>query len=186
VITKAPRLGLAAALWSFAEATLFFVVVDVLLSFAAVARGWRAAARAALWSTLGALAGGLVLYLWATTDPLAAQAAVASVPGITPGMMVRVEEDFAQRGLTSLLLAGVTGVPYKIYAASAPQAGIGLAAFLLASAGARLGRFLLAVALAAAFDRMLAGWLGRSWRLGLLAGLWLVFYALYWSFFAGA
>lgn len=183
---KAPRLDLAAALWSFAEAMLFFVVVDVLLSFAVVLRGWRAAARAALWATLGALAGGLVLYLWAARDPLTTEAAVASVPAITPGMMVRVEEDLVQRGLPALFLAGVIGVPYKIYAAAAPQVGFGLAAFLIASAGARLGRFLLAVALAAAFDQSLARWLGRRGRLLLLAGLWLAFYGLYWGVFAGA
>jgi len=44
-----------AALWGFAEATLFFIVRDVLLTGIAVRRGCRTALRATAWAIVGAV-----------------------------------------------------------------------------------------------------------------------------------
>jgi membrane protein YqaA with SNARE-associated domain len=51
----------AAALWGFAEATLFFIVPDVLLSIIAVRRGRRPAWIAMAWTIAGAIAGGALM-----------------------------------------------------------------------------------------------------------------------------
>jgi hypothetical protein len=174
-------LRLAAALWGFAEATLFFIVPDILLSFAVVARGWRLALAASFWAMAGALLGGAVMYLWGAADLQGALAAINLLPAISPAMLAQVQQDLAEQGFIALFRAGVTGVPYKIFAASAPQAGIGLAPFLLGSAAARLGRFLLAVIGATLVDAVLARRLARRARLALLAGFWGLFYVLYWS-----
>ena len=174
-------LRLAAALWGFAEATLFFIVPDVLLSFAVVARGWRPAVAASVWALAGALLGGVIMYLWGAADPAGALVVIELVPAISPAMVAQVQQDLAGQGFIALFRAGVTGVPYKIFAASAPQAGIGLAPFVLGSAAARLGRFLLAVIGTALVDAVLARRLARRGRLALLACFWVLFYALYWS-----
>ena len=175
-------LNLITAIWSFAEATLFFVVVDVLLSFAVVTGGWRSAGQAALWAVAGALGGGAVMYLWAVNDPQASLAAVGQVPYIGPAMIAEVRGALRDDGLFAVVLAGVTGVPYKIFAVTAPAAGIGLAPFLAVSVGARLGRFLLAVTLATFINACLEPFLGRRLRLLAMLGLWVVFYAIYWGY----
>lgn len=175
-------LNVTAAIWSFAEATLFFIVVDVLLSSAVVTGGWRSAGQAALWAVGGALAGGTAMYLWAVNDPQAALTAIRQVPYLDHAMIAEVWRTLGDDGLFAVILAGVTGVPYKIYAIAVPGEGIGMAPFLAVSAGARLGRFLLAVILATFVNACLEPFLGRRLRLLAMVGLWVVFYAHYWGY----
>lgn len=177
--TRPGRLDLAAFLWGLAEASVFFVVPDVLLTATAVAGRHRAALFACLWATGGALLGGAAVYLAAVRDAETVLSVIGSVPAISPAMIEDVRADLAHDGLAALFLGALTGVPYKIFAAQAPAAGIGLGAFLLASLPARLGRFVLTVAIAAMLDRILARRILRRTRLALLAGLWLVLYAFY-------
>jgi len=58
----------AAAAWGLAEATLFFIVPDVLLSWLAAFRP-RVAWPAVLTCLVGALAGGVIMYLAAADAP---------------------------------------------------------------------------------------------------------------------
>jgi hypothetical protein len=53
------------------------------------------------------------------------------------------------------------------------------------SVPARLGRFLLVTLLAALASRLLAARVTLRWRYGLLALLWVGFYAAYWSSMLG-
>jgi len=53
---------LAAFLWGFAEATLFFIVPDVLLTLLAVRFGWRRAIMPLLFCLSGAVVGGAVFF----------------------------------------------------------------------------------------------------------------------------
>ena len=71
-----------AALWGFAEATLFFLVPDVLLSAIALRRG-RLAGVACLVALLGALPGGALLYRWGEREPVAARRALDRLPAIS-------------------------------------------------------------------------------------------------------
>lgn len=174
-------LRLLAAAWGFAEATLFFVVPDVLLSFLVLARGWREGVWVALWALAGALLGGLLLYAWGSRDPETLIRLLDGLPAISPGMLAEVRANLEKGGAWSLILAGVTGVPYKTYAASAAGASMPLGSFLLASAVARAGRFGLAVLLTALLSHLLARFVGTRGQLRILAGFWLVFYAAYWS-----
>lgn len=174
-------LRLLAAAWGFAEATLLFVVPDVLLSVLVLTRGWREGALAALWAFAGALLGGLLLYAWGSEDPETLFRLLDWLPAISPGMLAEVRANLAEGGAWSLILAGVTGVPYKTYAASAAGAAMPLGSFLIASAVARAGRFGLAVLLAAVLSRILSRFVGTRGQLRILAGFWLVFYAAYWS-----
>lgn len=175
----------AAALWGFAEATLFFLVPDLLLTFVALARGLRRALQACLWAAAGAVLGGAVMYAWAAAEPEAARAGVEALPAISADLVDSVRQDLAQWGLLALILAGVTGVPYKILVIAAPAVGLHWAPFLGASLVARLARFALAVALAGAIDALLARRLARRGRLALLAGFWLVFYGAYFALMPG-
>jgi membrane protein YqaA with SNARE-associated domain len=172
---------LAAALWGFAEATLFFIVPDVLLTFVTLRRGLRRALAACAWAAAGAVVGGAAIYAWAATDPDAALAAVGAVPAISADLMESVRQDLAAEGPGALFTAGVTGVPYKIYAAAAPGEGLHWAGFLAVSFAARMFRFALAVLATGGLDRLLSRRVPKRGRLALLAGVWLVFYAGYFS-----
>ncbi len=56
-MTGAVVAGIALA-WGFAEATLFFIVADLLISYVTVYFGLRRGLEAALFAMIGAIAGG--------------------------------------------------------------------------------------------------------------------------------
>jgi len=168
----------AAFFWGLGEATMFFIVPDVLLSAVAL-RDRAMALRLCLWTLGGALSGGVVMYLWGQHDVEQAGNALAQVPAIGQSMLVRVGTDLERLGSLATFLGPLTGTPYKIYAALSPEAGIPLAAFMLISVPARLIRFLLVAAITSWIART---WLDRwSWhsRMSLLLGLWAAFYTVY-------
>lgn len=130
------RLGLVVAfLWGLAEATFFFVIPDVLLSFVAML-DWRSTWRHIVAALAGAVLGGALLFQWSQADPEAAHAAVARVPFITPGMFAKVNSGFDKMGLLAVLAGSVSGIPYKLYAVEAPRVSTQFA-FLLATPPAR-------------------------------------------------
>ncbi|MCA1242387.1 hypothetical protein LC092_08045 [Stappia stellulata] len=175
------RRGLAAAgLWGFAEATVFFTVPDVLLTFLAQT-SLRRALLASLFTALAACIGGTMLYALALNRPNAAQALLLAVPGIFPDLITRAGTLLENGLLPGLVEGSLTGVPYKIFAVEAAQTGTPLALFLLASLPARLLRFTLSsLASWLIFAKLLSGvslWTRRI----LLAAFWVVFYASYYA-----
>jgi len=132
--------NLAAGVWGFAEATLFFVVPDVLLSWIALhqpRRAWVACG----WAVGGALVGGTLMYAWGASDVDSALAALEHVPAVSPAMCDAVGEQIHTQGIVALFLGPITGTPYKVYAVQAGAGHISLVLFLLASVPARLIRF---------------------------------------------
>lgn len=173
-MTSSGRRGAAAFLWGLAEATLFFIVPDLLVSAVALER-LRAALVACAWATAGALAGGVLMYAWGALAPAEAWSALDRVPGIGPAMQEGVRAALAEHGLAALFLGPLTGTPYKLYAVAAGQQGLSLAAFLLVSVPARALRFVLLALL----TRAIAQLLPERRRLPVLAVCWLVFYLGY-------
>jgi hypothetical protein len=162
--------------WGMAEASLFFIVPDVLVSLVALRRGWHRGAMVALGAAFGALLGGAIMLAWASRDPAVAVAAVALVPNISDAMMAGARADLAARGVMALAVGGLSGVPYKIYAVEAPGLGLALPV-LLATLPVRLARFLAVAAVAAGARRLLEGArLGPGAQTLVLLTFWLVFY----------
>jgi membrane protein YqaA with SNARE-associated domain len=174
-------LNVVASLWGFAEATLFFIVPDVWLSAVAVGRGRAAAIRAAAWAIAGAILGGTIMYGWGRVDPAVATAALDRLPAISPAMIAGVRDDLSRQGVAAIVMGGVTGVPYKIYAVLADGAGLTLPLFLLNSIPARAIRFVLAVVIADGINRLLARWLTLRQRYAVLGVTWLAFYGFYFA-----
>jgi len=172
---------LAAGLWGFAEATLFFIVPDVLLSAVAVYSGRRAALRATAWAVAGAVAGGALIYRWGDADPAGVIALLDRLPAISPAMIGRVRDDLQESGLAALVAGAFSGVPYKLYAAQAPAAAIGAVPFLAASIPIRALRFIAVVLIADWVSKGLASRLSLRRRMAALAVLWLAFYAAYFA-----
>jgi len=156
--------------WGFAEATFFFVVPDVCLSFAAL---WnpRVALKASVAALAGALAGGSLMYAWGSHSPQTARLFLSHIPAIHLALISQVKEQLDCRGLVAILLGPLRGTPYKIYAVQWGAMHASFAGFLLISIPARYLRFLTSVLIVSAARRVA--------RLCALAYAWATFYALY-------
>jgi hypothetical protein len=87
--------------WGLAEATLFFIVPDALLSLASIfsfRRVWRHIVAA----IAGAVAGGALMFFWAQTNPDSARAAVKKVPFVTEAMFALVDAGFRKSGMLAV------------------------------------------------------------------------------------
>jgi hypothetical protein len=173
----------AAFVWGFAEATLFFVVADVFWSLLVVWRGWRVAIFAALAAALGAVPGGALMLAWSAYDPAGLLAVLEYFPSIDAAMIETAGRTLAGNWFSAILAGAFSGVPYKVFAAQIWPAGIGTLAFLLATMPLRLARYLAVVILVAGLDFVARRWLGRSVRITILCGAWILFYAIFWSTF---
>jgi len=169
---------LIAFIWGLAEATLFFIVPDVLFTYLVLFNR-----NLALWSCLialaGALIGGTAMYQWGKKDLGSATRLVSLLPGISKTLIEREKNGLRKKGLLAILIGPLKGIPYKIYAICAPSTGISLFRFLLISVPARLIRFVLATLLAdLAFHWMLPK-LNLTVQVSILTAFWLIFYAWY-------
>jgi membrane protein YqaA with SNARE-associated domain len=173
-------LGLA-ALWGLAEATVFFIVPDVLLSWIVLRYGARRAVGAAIVACGGALAGGAIMYVWGAEDGEAARAFVDLIPAISSGMIADAGEDLQRKGVAAVFEGMVTGTPYKAYAVEAGIQTIGVLSFLAMSVPARLSRFLAVIAITSVASAILRRRISASATTVAVIGLWIVFYAVYFT-----
>jgi hypothetical protein len=178
------RLGaglvLACVAWGLAEATLFFVIPDVLLTWIAT-RSRRRALWGCAFALVGALAGGSLMYRWSAGDHAAAVAAVDRVPFVPSTMIARVERDLERHGALAVVTGAWMGRPYKLYAVEAPAAIMSATAFLAATVPARLLRFVAFVLVASAISRRTTPRWGARATTALWAAVWIVNYAVYWT-----
>ncbi|NPB04345.1 MAG: hypothetical protein GXO39_08050 [Thermotogae bacterium] len=170
-------MGVILFLWGFAEATLFFVVPDVPISFLAT-RGIKRALIGSVYATMGAVIGGFLMYLSALIHPEATLGVVERIPAISWGMIERVMEDVSHMGAWAMFKGAFSGVPYKVYASVLGASRYDLSTFLLLSFPARLMRFAI-VSVGVGF---LARIVPRRIHMPLLAAGWMVFYGLFWYF----
>lgn len=176
-LARDPRWHLPASFgWGFAEATLFFVVPDVVVGWVAL-HDWRKGVLAALAATAGALLGGLLVLL----QPDLFLDLLPRVPTVSDAMLADAGAQVEERGLMALLLGPLGGIPYKAYAAHLGAQGADPLLFLALSVPARLERLLPAALLCG-----LVGWLARrrvrerpGLALAAYAAVWLLQYALY-------
>jgi membrane protein YqaA with SNARE-associated domain len=169
-----------AFLWGLGEATLFFLVPDVWLTFLA-ARGLKRGVVGSLYSLAGALIGGTAMYWLGAWHFESMVAFVERVPAIDAGMMALVDEGLRSRGVVAMLLGPLRGIPYKIYAIHSHGAGISYPVFLLASVPARWLRFLAVTAFAHYGLRAVKGWGLRVNPRVILAVAWSLFYIWYFA-----
>lgn len=180
---KISRTNLLAGLWGIAEASIFFIVPDVLLSWIAL-RSYRRALVACLWVLGGALAGACVVWYFGHMNPAPARVMFEGLPAINVDMIADVQSQLEGRGLWSLFIGPLTGTPYKIYALEAANLRFGLFTFLLISIPARLLRFLLVSVVAGALSQLLQRFV-KLYHVQLLHMLcWTAFYS--WFFYVMA
>jgi membrane protein YqaA with SNARE-associated domain len=181
VVEPLTRAGVSiAAAWGFAEATLWFVVPDVVVGAVALLappRWWRAATAAVVASLLG----GLVLFAVASAAGEGTREVVAAVPGISGEMVADVGEQLDAHGGSALVRAPLSGVPYKVYVVEMADRSWNVLSFSGWSLPSRMLRIVPVAAAAALVGSRLQGFIRR--HLGLVVGAytvgWLVLYAFY-------
>ncbi len=167
--------GIALA-WGLAEATLFFVIPDVLLTWVAIRRGAGRALRLAGWATAGAAVGGLLMWAWGA----GAAPAMQRLPAIDAALVADARAAVAADGNAALVAGAFTGVPYKLYASAAGALGEHPAALAAWTVIGRASRFVLAIVLAAGIGRLLALRLSGRSIAWIWAAFWATTYATYW------
>ena len=165
--------------WGFAEATLFFVVPEVLITWVAVDR-LRHALSACFLALLGAVFGGALMYWWGSVDPSRSLATVEFVPAISVEMLEEIELSLLDHGAGVMIPGAFLGRPYKAYAVQAPGANVSWLWFLGATVPARLVRFVLAALTVHGISTKLPDWTVARKRT-LLALFWTAFYTLFWA-----
>lgn len=168
-------------LWGFAEATLFFIIPDLVLSWASLA-GARGGIKVLGAILTGAVAGGICMYTWALWRPDSARSAVAAVPFVRMKMFERVQEDYRAHGVSGIFYTLGTGIPYKVYAVLAPSVTAPVT-FGLISIPARFERLALSWLIPTMLGLFLKRWIRKHRRLTatLWLGFWVITYAIYWS-----
>lgn len=169
-----------AAVWGLAEATVFFIVTDVLLTSVALKDGKRAT-KLCLWALGGALVGGAIMFWWGSHDKESAENLLAKIPAIDFEMLEEVEGQVVEDGVEAAFIGPLTGRPYKIYATYAGSSGENLAVFLLVSVPARLLRFLALAWLTTAISKSLLRKKSSHFKTLLLTAIWVGFYGWYFS-----
>lgn len=164
--------------WSAAEATIFFIVADVPISWIAVRSGTRAAMLAAVVAAMASVAGTILVYWWVRHDAAGAAATMASLPGID-GAMLAQSADHYRHGLQAVLAGSFEGIPFKTFALAAAKTPDW--AFLLLAPLLRLPRFVGVALVSGGLSRLLERWLTMRQRLALLLLVWIAFYAAYFS-----
>jgi membrane protein YqaA with SNARE-associated domain len=180
-ITFQPWVLWVGFVWGFAEATLFFIVPDVVLTLIALF-SFRRSVQVLACILLGALAGGTIMFYLGARDPVQAQTVVLRVPFVSPVMFQKIQQSFQSDGAWALTKGPGNGIPYKVYCVQASRYS-SLPLFLLVSLFARLERF--------ALFWLLAGAMGLTFRKSILrqpkitvavhACIWIFGYAWYWS-----
>ncbi|MBD3654453.1 hypothetical protein [Kangiella sp.] len=168
--------------WGFAEATLFFILPDVLLSYYALDKKSQLIQLCSI-TLIGALLGGTLMYYWGQYHFATAYEWVESVPAISDELMVTVKDKMQSSGIWSIMTGPLQGLPYKTFAIQAYAAGISIEAFLLISIPARLLRFLAITYVARLIVRGLLNNLQSKQLVTIWAVVWVLVYGLYFYHF---
>lgn len=170
--------------WGFAEATLFFILPDVLLSYFALDKKTKLFPLI-IWALVGAVGGGVVMYYWGLISPKTSWHWVESVPAINYELMATVKEQLNQLGVASIILGPLQGLPYKTYAVQAFSSNIGIGLFVIVSVVARAFRFLLVAYLVRGVSVLILGntKLSRKGVKAIWLCVWITIYTIYFIHF---
>jgi membrane protein YqaA with SNARE-associated domain len=171
---------LFAFLWGWSEATVFFIVPDVLLTLLAL-RSLRVALAACLWATLGAVVGGAMTYDYATLHPASSREILTMIPGISDRMIGDVGVQLEEHGAAAVFAGPLRGIPYKIYVVQSAWQRRPLFELLLVSIPARAIRFVLTSVLASLVASALRPRVRERTIVHIHLLAWTAFYAAYFA-----
>ncbi|KFE41237.1 hypothetical protein [Staphylococcus agnetis] len=172
-------MALLAILWGFSEATLFFIIPDVLLTFVAITyQRKRVVVKVVMSALLGALIGGACVYIASLYDDKLTLNMLLNVPSVQTYMVDHVITSMNDNPAYALITGPLFGVPYKLFAFIAPQ-HLNIITFLLISIPARLVRFIIVTSLAYVLSHYVFKWLQYRYKIMIWLIVWIIVYAIY-------
>lgn len=132
-------------LWGVCEGLWFFIVPDIILSFACL-KGWKTALISTLSIIVGSMVAAVVLYLTIGLLPLWSdrwQALWSSLPGYYPRMFEVAANHIQENGAKGLLSGPSSGIPYRFYVFESFHQDISLWSLLIWTPLARVQRLFL-------------------------------------------
>lgn len=168
---RSPLAVLAAGLWGYAEATRFWLVPDILLTWIGLNRP-KSIMPSVVAATVGAMLGGAEMHQNAQEE----QPRLTRIPGISDAMLVDAHGRFASQGWVAVVRAPLDGIPYKVYATESGVVGTALAELIVWTPVARAWRFLLTALVAGLIGVVYSRSVRRS------EGGWLVAVIGFWFF----
>jgi hypothetical protein len=174
-----PRGKALAFAWGAAEASFFFLVPDILLTWVAMKAPRRVWLHLVL-TVVGAVLAGVLMYAW-SAHSTTAQSFVAAVPRVSAAMIKQAKADLRQEGAWGAMRGPARGIPYKVYAVQAPLHGVAAIEFAAVSMLARSWRMVLLTLAFAAVGVALRRWGWVRWGTPFHAVFWVVSVAMYWA-----
>lgn len=171
---------IASFLWGFSEATLFFIVPDVLLTYVAV-RSLKKSLYGVLFAISGALIGGSLLYYVGIGHHEEMINVLERIPAINGEIIERVENDLVESGPYAILVGPLSGTPYKIFATQSYDAGIDYFSFFMVSIPARGIRFVFSALASHLIFTTVLKRLRLKYKYLALTLFWIAFYGFYFT-----
>lgn len=169
--------NLLSFLWGFAEATLFFIIPDVIISFVAL-QGYTFGIESSLYALGGALLGGSIMFYWGRSSLEKILLIFLKLPAIRQIDLERVRKDMQKYDSISMMWGPTLGIPYKIYAVYAHLFS-SFWFFILISIPARMIRFVLVAVTVPVVMESLFSSASFPMRFSILLVIWIVIYVAY-------
>ena len=163
-----------AFVWGAAEAIAWPIVPDIAVATLVLAAPRRVLHIAAA-AIAGSLCGGLVAY---GLGALGAAGMLDHAPLVTARMQASAVQRMNQSGAAGILTQPWSGIPYKVFALQADDAGTGVGAFAWFSLLARGARILQVAAVFAAAGLVLRRWIDHLYAPGMAVTLIVFAYGL--------
>lgn len=172
---------ISAFIWGFSEATFFFIIPDVLLSYYAIRNNdFKKIFLINIICITGAALGGAVIFIISSTDHSAVIDFMLAVPAIHTYMLQHVESEMNAGIFTALVTGPLFGVPYKLFAAFAPL-HTNIFFFILFSIPARFTRFIIVSMFAFLLSHKIFNGLSVKVKTLIWLFVWIVVYVVYFS-----
>ena len=168
-----------AFLWGISEATFFFIVPDVLLTYIAI-NNPKKAFQLMITTLIGAVIGGVIIMGLGYVFYEQLSEAMIHIPAISKPMVASVDVTVMNQPLIGMIKGAFMGIPYKLFALSYGNHGVSMPVFIVASLVARTLRFSLTIIVAGIISNILR-------KIGVLkikyihSLFWVLFYG--WYFF---
>ncbi|MBB6424209.1 hypothetical protein [Jeotgalicoccus coquinae] len=168
-------------IWGFSEAVWFFIIPDVILSlYALQIKKFKYVLYANAVAVTGAVIGGTGIFIWSSFNAEQAEAFMMGIPAVHGYMIEHVHRTMAGSTFTALITGPLFGVPYKLFAAAAPEY-TGIALFLLFTVPSRLLRFIIVSSIAYVLSNYIFKTLGARIKIIIWLCVWMIVYVIYFS-----
>ena len=168
-------------LWAFFEATFFFIIPDVWLSYNSI-DSLKKGFQNVIFALIGALLGGTLMYILGSYNITSINSMLIKIPLIDATIINQVKESIQSDGLLAIFLGPLKGIPYKIYASYSGALTLNYLMFMLISIFARGIRFSISIIITNLLSKTLLKQVSLINKRIIITILWLLIYIMYFSF----